>query len=218
MVKKGEISPWNVDVVELADKFLKKLEEAQQLDLRVSGRVLLYAAILVRMKAEIITAESLGYEEEEEELIPDEVDFSVLEMDEFEEDKEEIIEALITPRKRVKRFTPLKDLIKELKRAEEVEKRRVKRRRREARREKDFDKTLKIPHEESMEETIAMVENVLKKLFKRKDVLYFSEIVKGMKINEIVSYYLSILHLAYRRKVEVYQEELYKDIEIRGYR
>ncbi|RLI78792.1 segregation/condensation protein A [Archaeoglobales archaeon] len=218
MVKKGEISPWNVDVVELADKFLKKLEEAQQLDLRVSGRVLLYAAILVRMKAEIITAESLGYGEEEEELIPDEVDFSVLEIDEFEEDKEEIIEALITPRKKVKRFTPLKDLIKELKRAEEVEKRRVRRKRREARQEKDFDKTLKIPHEESMEETIAMVENVLKKLFKRKDVLYFSEIVKGMKINEIVSYYLSILHLAYRRKVEVYQEELYKDIEIRGYR
>ena len=121
-------------------------------------------------------------------------------------------------KRQVKRFTPLKDLIKELKRAEEVEKRRVRRKRREARQEKDFDKTLKIPHEESMEETIAMVENVLKKLFKRKDVLYFSEIVKGMKINEIVSYYLSILHLAYRRKVEVYQEELYKDIEIRGYR
>lgn len=217
MVKKGEISPWNVDVVELADKFLKKLEEAQQLDLRVSGRVLLYAAILVRMKAEIITAESLGHEEEEE-LIPDEVDFSVFEIDDLEEDKEEIIEALITPRKKVKRFTPLKDLIKELKRAEEVEKRRVRRKRRETRQKKDFDKTLKIPHEESMEETIAMVENVLKKLFRKKDVLYFSEIVRGMKINEIVSYYLSILHLAYRRKVEVYQEELYKDIEIRGYK
>jgi len=217
MVKKGEISPWNVDVVELADKFLKKLEEAQQFDLRVSGRVLLYAAILVRMKAEIITAESLGHEEE---LIPDEVDFEAFEaFDEYEkeEDKEDIIEALITPRKKVKRFTPLKDLIKELKRAEEVEKRRV-RRKREIKHEKDFDKTLKIPHEESMEEAIAMVENVLNKLFKRKNVLYFSEIVKGMKINEVVSYYLSILHLAYRRKVEVYQEELYKDIEIRGYK
>ena len=214
MVKKGEISPWNVDVVELADKFLKKLEEAQQLDLRVSGRVLLYAAILVRMKAEIITAESLGHEEE---LIPDEVDFEAFDEHKEDEDKEDIIEALITPRKKVKRFTPLKDLIKELKRAEEVEKRRI-RRKREIKHEKDFDKTLKIPHEESMEETIAMVENVLNKLFKRKNVLYFSEIVKGMKINEVVSYYLSILHLAYRRKVEVYQEELYKDIEIRGYK
>ena len=210
MAKKGEIDPWNVDVIELADKFLKRLEEAQRLDLRVSGRVLLYAAILVRMKAEVITAESLGCEEE---VIPDEVDFEDFQFEEVED--EEVVEVLITPRKRVRRFTHLKDLIQELKKAEEVEKRRLRRKKFEVK--PSLDETLKIPHEESLEDTIAMVENILNKLFKGKETLYFSEIIKGMNIDEIVSYYLSILHLAFRKKIEVYQKELYEEIEIKRY-
>ena len=210
MAKKGEIDPWNVDVIELADKFLKRLEEAQRLDLRVSGRVLLYAAILVRMKAEVITAESLGCEEE---VIPDEVDFEDFQFEEVED--EEVVEVLITPRKRVRRFTHLKDLIQELKMAEEVEKRRLRRKKFEVK--PSLDETLKIPHEESLEDTIAMVENILNKLFKGKETLYFSEIIKGMNIDGIVSYYLSILHLAFRKKIEVYQKELYEEIEIKRY-
>ena len=212
MARKGEIDPWNVDVIELADKFLKKLEDAQKLDLRISGRVLLYAAILVRMKAEIITTESVA----QEEIVPDEVEFDAF-FDMHDAEEEEVVEVLIAPRKRVKRFTHLKDLIHELKKAEEVEKRRFKRKKAEVEQRKKLDETLKIPHEESMEETIAMVENVLRNLLKVRNVLYFSEIVKGMQIGEVVSYYLSILHLAFRRKIEVHQKELYKDIEIRSY-
>jgi segregation and condensation protein A len=215
MARKGDVNPWNIDVIEVADKFLLELEKAQKLDLRVSGRVLLYAAILVRMKAEILSAEAMP----KEEIVPDEVDFQVFyeEQEDFEDEvKDEVLKTLLSPRKKIRRFTTLKDLIHELQMAEKVEKRRKKRKK-----EKEIDitrTTLTTPHEEDIEETIAKVEEELKYLFSRRVLLYFSEIVKGMKIEEKISYYLSILHLAYRKKIEVSQKRLYEeDIELRLY-
>jgi segregation and condensation protein A len=40
LAKNGEIDPWNIDIVELTDKFLKHVEELEKMDLRVSGRTL----------------------------------------------------------------------------------------------------------------------------------------------------------------------------------
>ncbi len=57
LASKGEIDPWNIDIIEVTDKFLKKLEELKQLDLRVSGRTLLYASMLLRMKSEVLVDE-----------------------------------------------------------------------------------------------------------------------------------------------------------------
>lgn len=224
MAKRGEIDPWNIDVVEVADRFLQELEKAQKLDLRISGRVLLYAAILVRMKAEVLANEALRVDDSEEqaELIPDEIDFGEFFDEGFMDFKDsaesvesdELISFLLTPHRKVRRFTTLKDLIDELKRAEEVHKRRKRRKRREE--EKDVKVILETPHEENIEDTIALVEKELSKLFSKNRVLYFWEVVKGKNREDILSYYLSILHLAFRKKLEVEQQRIYEDdIEIR---
>ena len=205
----------------MADRFLDELEKARKLDLRISGRVLLYAAILVRMKAEILSSEALMHGDEKEEyedheVIPEEIDFSLLEVrEDFEEEevKDEVLKTLLSPRKKVRRFTTLKDLITELQNAENVEKRRKKRRKEV---EEFAGKTLETPHEENIEETIIKVESELKRLFSRRTLLYFSEVVRGMSIEDKISYYLSILHLAFRKKIEVYQKKLYEeDIELK---
>ncbi|AEA47401.1 segregation/condensation protein A [Archaeoglobus veneficus] len=233
MARRGEIDPWNIDVVEIADRFLQELERAQKLDLRISGRVLLYAAILVRMKAEVLADEVLGVKEEaEEELIPDEVEFGEF-FDDFDstfsdfdspafdydlaeiEENDELISFLLTPHRKVRRFTTLKDLIDELKRAEEVHKRRKKKKKR-AERRVDTSAILETPHEENIEETIAMVEEELMRLFRRKQILYFSELVRGKEKGDVLSYYLSVLHLTFRKKLEIEQQRIYEDdIEIR---
>lgn len=214
MARRGEIDPWNVDVVDITDRFLRKLEKAKELDLRVSGRVLLYAAILVRMKAEAIAFESLKIEDEVQEeditfedfVVEDILDESYLE--------EELAEVLKTPRRRIRRISTLKDLIEELKRAEIVERRRKKRKRKDLK-EVDVDRTLRVPHEESMEETIALIERELKAILSKKQRILFSSVVRGKKKEEIVDYYLSLMHLVFRRKIEIYQKEFYGDIEIR---
>jgi len=247
MASKGEVDPWNIDVIEVSDRFLNKLEKAQKLDLRVSGKVLLFAAILVRMKADILSAEVIPLSEEElekkeeiedyegvdgwredsykgaeEGFIPDEIDFSLLyeEAEYFEDEdiKDDVLKTLLSPRKKIRRFTTLKDLIKELQNAENVEKRRRKRKNKGDERELITRQTMETAHEEDIEETILKVEGELKSLFNRTTMLYFSKVVRGMKIDEKISYYLSVLHLAYRKKIEVNQERLYEDdIEIKLY-
>ncbi|KPQ42043.1 MAG: condensin subunit ScpA [Candidatus Methanoperedens nitroreducens] len=64
MQKNGEIDPWNINIVELTDKFLKLVDELEKMDLRVSGRTLLYASILLRMKSNAI----VEVEEPQEEI------------------------------------------------------------------------------------------------------------------------------------------------------
>ncbi|WP_230972202.1 segregation/condensation protein A [Archaeoglobus neptunius] len=218
MAKRGEIDPWNINVVDVTDRFLKRLETAKKLDLRVSGRVLLYAAILVRMKAEAITLEALGGEEEEEfdefYFIDEPLEFPEYEFEYEGEFEDTILEVLASQRRRVRKITTLRDLIDELRRAEEVEKRR-RRRRRAQKQDVNIDVALRVPHEESLEEMIARVEReVFDILRKRKAVTLFS-LVRGWDVSMLVDYYVSILHLAFRRKVLINQEEFYGDVEIR---
>lgn len=47
----GDIDPWDIDIVAVTDAFLAKLEDV---DLRVSGRALFYASVLLRMKSDAL--------------------------------------------------------------------------------------------------------------------------------------------------------------------
>jgi len=206
MAKKGEIDPWNIDVVELADKFLKKVEE---LDLRFSARVLLYAAILVRMKAEILVSEAIFDEDKEE--VEEEFEEELSEIDlSFELPTEEPVVPEIKPKK-PRRYTTLQELIRELRKAEMLE---VKKRRRKITRTKAED-VWEVPHEEDIEETINKVYEELMREFRLRPVLSFFKLTRCFDSSKLISYYISILHLAYRRKIELVQERFYEDIKIK---
>lgn len=47
MAKSGKIDPWNVDIVEVTDKYLTHLFQSKAQNLRLTGRTLLFAAILL---------------------------------------------------------------------------------------------------------------------------------------------------------------------------
>ncbi|RBI63760.1 segregation/condensation protein A [halophilic archaeon] len=64
MAEEGEIEPWDIDIVEVTDKFLDRLDEA---DLRTSGRALFYASVLLRMKSDAMLADDDEDEEPEPE-------------------------------------------------------------------------------------------------------------------------------------------------------
>ena len=52
LAERGEIDPWNINIIEVTDRFLSELERCRQLNLQISGRTLFYAATLLRMKSE----------------------------------------------------------------------------------------------------------------------------------------------------------------------
>ncbi|KTG25088.1 segregation and condensation protein A [Haloferax profundi] len=64
LAKEGDIDPWDIDIVEVTDAFLERLDA---MDLRTTGRALFYASVLLRMKSDELLAPD---EPDEEELEP----------------------------------------------------------------------------------------------------------------------------------------------------
>ncbi len=62
----GEIDPWNVDIVDLADRYLKEIKKMNIPDLRLASRALAAAALLLKMKADAL---DLGESEEDKDKI-----------------------------------------------------------------------------------------------------------------------------------------------------
>jgi segregation and condensation protein A len=71
LVQAHKLDPWDVDIEKLADVFIQRINEMQELDLRLSGRAIFSASILLRMKSEYMfngNGNGSGLELEEEDL------------------------------------------------------------------------------------------------------------------------------------------------------
>jgi segregation and condensation protein A len=64
LAEEGEIEPWDIDIVQVTDAFLEKLDAT---DLRTTGRALFYASVLLRMKSDGMLADDDEDEEPEPE-------------------------------------------------------------------------------------------------------------------------------------------------------
>ncbi|XVH30595.1 segregation/condensation protein A [Haloferacaceae archaeon DSL9] len=54
LAEDGEINPWDIDLIEVTDAFLERLDAT---DLRTTGRALFYASVLLRMKSDQLLSE-----------------------------------------------------------------------------------------------------------------------------------------------------------------
>jgi len=54
LINTEQLDPWNIDLIILSDKFLTKIENLEEADFFVSSKVLLAAALLLRIKSEIL--------------------------------------------------------------------------------------------------------------------------------------------------------------------
>src|SRR6056297_2906440 len=61
LAEEGEIEPWDIDIVQVTDAFLERLDET---DLRTTGRALFYASVLLRMKSDGMLADDDDDDEE----------------------------------------------------------------------------------------------------------------------------------------------------------
>ncbi|NJD76415.1 MAG: segregation/condensation protein A [Candidatus Methanoperedens sp.] len=202
LAKNSEIDPWNIDIVEITDKFLRQVEEMEKMDLRVSGRTLLYAAILLRMKSNAL----VEVEEPEE---PVEDDFSDFEITDYP------VPALPL-RRSSRRPVTLEELLSELKKAELVEKRRILRvenRIDEIR--TTVEEVLSIAHDEDIESRVGKMRDLLNDLFGKQENIKFSQITYPLDRSGIVMAYLALLFLATKKEIWLEQEELFGELFIR---
>ena len=201
LAKNGEIDPWNINIVELTDKFLKMVDNLEKMDLRVSGRTLLYASILLRMKSNALV---------EVEEPPEEMD---LESDNFEISDYPVPSMPL--RRYSKRPVTLEELLTELKKAEAFEKKRLNR----VDNKKDeiratLEDVLSVAHDEDIESRIGKMRLILNELLEKQKSIKFSDLSSPLDRTGMLMAYLAILFLATRKEIWIEQEEFFGELFI----
>jgi segregation and condensation protein A len=210
LAKSESINPWDIDIVEITDKFLEKIEEMKIMDLRISGRTLLYASILLRMK-------STGITQQEDEETDEEEPYDDLEF----QDEEDYPVPKLPIRRAATRPVTLQELINELKKAENVESRRTQRRQKRVlhmEEEPTTEDVLGIAHEEDIKGRVEDLEDIIEEILHGKEKVSFTEIVEPIPSrSERIMTYLSLLFMASQRKICLRQDELFGELYIYSY-
>src|SRR5574344_635616 len=125
MAKNGKIDPWNVDIVDVTDKYLSHLFQMKAQNLRLTGRTLLFAAILLRLKSNVlegIDANQIeGIEPEQDEFDYNDDDWTDEEINTNNVvSLDEVLQRRTSIRLNRSRMVNLKDLIKQLQFYEEL--------------------------------------------------------------------------------------------------
>ena len=210
LVKSEQMDPWDVDISTLTQKYIEMLKTLKEHDFRVSGKVLLAAAILLKIKSTKLVGEDLteldrllvGVEEQMDELEFDEEGRAI--------DKLDQIPPLIprTPQPR-KRKVSIFDLVEALERALEVKKRRV---------WNSVPPTNLEPPKKKRDIT-----EIIKDVYGRIKLFFFSRLKEKLTFNKLlpsesredkVYTFIPLLHLAQQNRIELMQETPFGDIEV----
>ena len=221
MAERGEIDPWNIDIVEVTDRFLSELERRKELDLRISGRTLFYAAILLRMKSDHL--EQLAQEVD----ISFDNDEAADETDDFDFDIDGEVSGRLGPVDRLEREIKrrldrkqfrrhpitLYELITELKNAEKEERRRQRLSSYGPDEYFDADDVVSIAHEEGYQQAAERVLSCCMEACTGNKRIALTEITEklGWSIPEV---YIPLLFLMFEGDILMEQEEFLGDLFI----
>ncbi|MFC6836554.1 segregation and condensation protein A [Halomarina ordinaria] len=239
LADRGEIAPWDIDIVAVTDKFLAALDGG---DLRTGGRALFYASVLLRMKSDALleseeAEEPAEWDDWDEWEVPPDADGKEWDgPDPFDALEREMDRRLERKRARGKPRT-LDELVRELREAERgswwKESRTYDtsdspRGFRRGTQTLDYhagddfrvddeptaDDVTGTAHAEDIEETIRRVDRALREQYDagRAEVL-FAEVEEtgGSRVET----FLGLLFLAHRGQVTLQQDDLFGDLWIR---
>ncbi|OGI12639.1 hypothetical protein A3K64_03595 [Candidatus Micrarchaeota archaeon RBG_16_36_9] len=201
IVAEEQMDPWSIDLIRLTNTFLIYVKKIEELDLRIPARFILIAAILLRMKSDILI------EKREKMFIP-----------ESDKESDESLRILASvpplqpPLKRIPlRNVTLNELIGALRKAYQVQERRIERKSK-VKRAVEF--AVPLPTEDITERINKLLSQINEALLEI-DNIEFSRIVKRWGRKEIVEALIPLLHLAQDGKINLHQEELFKEILVR---
>ena len=197
LIATKRLDPWNVDIVAIADGFLKKIKEMEKVELLVPANIILAASILLRYKSDYIKFEP----PQPEVLLVSEEDRTFEEMPLLElsnriPPKRQItLEELIGEMERVITYDTTERIIKPRGAIDQIINITI----------KDFD------IDKKMDEVLTK----LKETTDSEGWTLFSRILTKQERLEMIYCLLSVLHLVQKERVDIKQDELFGDIFIR---
>lgn len=229
MAKQGKIDPWNIDILDVTEKYLQRMIELKSLNLRVASRTLLFASILCRLQSNVLAGLTLEdfKDEPEDEVVYDDDGFIV---NYPEEDAEfiptsnvvsfdEALQRRTSIRLNRNRVVTLKDLIKQLEFYEKLEKRvSMKNAHERAKRHvRNYSKLtpeeiVSMAHEEYIEDAVLKLKDNLEQIFEHQEKIELNELtILGM---DKISAYIALLFLSRDTDYELEQKEFYSDLYV----
>jgi segregation and condensation protein A len=196
------LDPWDIDIVKLADSFLKYIETVKMLDFRIPAKIVFVAAILLKLKVDSLFPQ----EKEEEMTLPD------VSEEEFKAFKERLEQIKLSPplERMPSRPVTLDELIEALRKAMKVKERKEHRRHALGRKIANNIDVTEDDIERRIELLLEEIEDLCKLLNREK--IEFSRLVKKWEREEIVKQFLPLLYLTNRGDVTAEQEEFFKEI------
>jgi len=209
LVKTEQMDPWDINISLLAKKYIVMIKKLKELDLRVSGKVLLAAAILLKIKSSRLLNEDLSEFDrllsDPEELVG-ELDFEEANPERREGEKYPLIPRTPQPRKRK---VSIYDLVEALDKALEVKRRRV----------LNSIPPMNLEAPKKTKDITSIIRDVygrIKSFFydTSKNKVLFSQIIPSQSKEDKVYTFVPLLHLTNQRKIDLYQQEHFGEIEI----
>lgn len=226
LAERGEIDPWDVQVIEVIDRFLAHLTPSSR-DLLESGQAFLYAAMLVYLKAMALAEPDPDQTEapaSPEELVPEQISRTLT-----PRQLDQILQPRAVPRIHRTRPITLRELIHHLQELESTLQDRPpgsKTPSKRVTRQQALAAITQLAHPENLLETTAALESLLAQIWQRgirqigfDDLL---ALVNQAMVNQNqdpstphrIQVFWSLLLMASRSQVDLIQETFYGDLTI----
>ena len=229
MAKQGKIDPWNIDLADIADKYMLQIAESKSNNLRTNGRALFFLAVLLKMKSNILVNINPAEFEIQEEINPEYMDDddSRFNDDLYYQDFpsnvipiEDIIKRRNSTKLNRNRIVTLKDLIRQLEFYEKIDKEisiknsleRAKQRRVRNYGNMTPDDIINLAHEEYIESSVKILHENLIKIFEKEEKVEL-ETLTLLGLDKI-SAYIALLFLSVESEFELQQDEFYSNLYV----
>jgi segregation and condensation protein A len=209
LINTEQLDPWDIDIVLLSQRFLERIKNLEEANFFISSKVLLAAALLLRIKSEILLNEDIQS--------LDDILFGKKEQKKYVQERLELDEDVpgLVPRTPLPRFrkVSLQELISALGKAITTENRRIKRV--VLQRQQELETSLSLPKKAvNIKDQISSVERMLEKIFSNRSTkIGFSEISGDNNESRIMTF-IPLLHLDNQHKVWLEQSSHFDEIWI----
>ncbi|MBR1754097.1 segregation/condensation protein A [bacterium] len=224
MAKTGKINPWNIDIVDITDKYLAQMFKMKAQNLRVTSKTLLFAAVLLRLKSNILANVDINYfDEPEPEYSDDEFQADYHDEQDFNRNNvvsiDEVLQRRTSLRLNRNRVVTLKDLIRHLEFYQKLDEQQTLKQRHERakRRVRSYanltpDEIVNIAHDEYIKDGVQRLKENLAQIFLKEKKIGLKELAcLGM---DKISAYVSLLFLTVESNYELKQDEFYSDLYV----
>jgi len=196
IVNSEGMDPWDIDISLLVQKYLEALRKIKQMDLKISGKFLLAAAILLKMKADyLLRKKEETFQEEKKEEVQI-------------KDNYELQPNVPLPKKRK---VTIEELISSLRSALVVKERRtIRHKQREVKMKVKIKKI-------DLGEKIAVLYTRIVSFFKKfkTNEITFSTLTPSRQREDIIWTFVPLIHLANKGKIKLRQDEQFGEIYVR---